>query len=59
MFELEVYFDDSGTDGGSPVAVAAGYVAAKKQWDELTRNWNRVAEESGFDALHMADFLAS
>ena len=26
MFEIELYFDDSGTDGGTPVAVAACYV---------------------------------
>ena len=29
MFELEVYLDDSGTDRGTPVAVAACYVASK------------------------------
>jgi hypothetical protein len=58
MFEFEVYFDDSGTDGGTPVAVAACYVAAKEQWDEFTRNWNEVSEKEGFDCFHMADFVA-
>ena len=40
MFEIELYFDDSGTDGNTPVAVAACYVSTKKQWDEFVRNWD-------------------
>jgi uncharacterized protein DUF3800 len=58
MFELEVYFDDSGTDAGTPVAVAACYVATKTQWDEFVRNWDEVRKEEGFDVFHMAEFAA-
>ncbi len=58
MFEIEVYFDDSGTDGGSPIAVAACYVANKYQWDEFVRNWDEVLEQEGFDAFHMSEFVA-
>jgi Protein of unknown function (DUF3800) len=58
MFELEVYFDDSGTDAGTPVAVAACYVAEKTQWDEFVRNWDEVRLEEGFDMFHMAEFVA-
>jgi len=56
--EFEVYFDDSGTDAGSPVAVAACYVSSKGQWDEFTRNWNEVRQDAGFDAFHMSEFVA-
>jgi hypothetical protein len=58
MFEIESYFDDSGTDAGTPVAVAACYVASKTQWDEFVRNWDEVRAEEGFDMFHMAEFAA-
>lgn len=58
MFDIEIYFDDSGTDAGTPVAVAACYVGQKEQWDHFVRNWNRVREEEGFDIFHMAEFVA-
>src|ERR1700722_7871955 len=59
MFEFEVYFDDSGTDGVTPVAVAACYVASKTQWTEFARNWDEVRAKEGFDAFHMAEFVAN
>jgi hypothetical protein len=58
MFELELYFDDSGTDSGTPVAVAACYVAKKSQWDEFVRNWDQVMADEGFTMFHMAEFVA-
>lgn len=58
MFELELYCDDSGTDAGTPIAVAACYVAGKKQWDEFVRNWDEVRGQEGFDFFHMAEFVA-
>lgn len=58
MFELEVYFDDSGTDAGTPVAVAACYVASKVQWDEFVRSWDEVSAQENFKAFHMAEFVA-
>jgi hypothetical protein len=58
MFEFEVYFDDSGTDGGSPIAVAACYVASKTQWDEFVKDWDKAREREGFDEFHMSEFVA-
>lgn len=58
MFEFELYCDDSGTDGNSPVAVAACYISPKRQWDEFVRNWDEVRQAEGFDAFHMAEFVA-
>lgn len=58
MFELEIYFDDSGTDGGTPIAVSACYVAKKSQWDQFVRNWDKVLADEGFDMFHMAEFVA-
>jgi hypothetical protein len=58
VFEFEVYFDDSGTDGNSPVAVAACYVASKDQWEQFARNWDDVCHTEGFDHFHMSHFVA-
>lgn len=55
---LEAYFDDSGTDGNSPIAVAACYVSSQEQWTEFTRNWTDVARAEGFTEFHMAQFVA-
>lgn len=58
MFDMEMYFDDSGTHEGSPVAIAACYVADATQWKEFCRNWDEARAEEGFDVFHMADFMA-
>lgn len=58
MFEFELYCDDSGTDGNSPIAVAACYVASKCQWNEFDRNWDAVLRGEGFTYFHMAEFVA-
>jgi len=57
-FDLEVAFDDSGTDANSPVAVAACYIASKEQWREFARNWDEVTKAEGFEVFHMSDFIA-
>lgn len=58
MFNFEIYWDDSGTDKRSPIAVAAAYVATTTQWDCFVRDWDRAREQEGFDHFHMADFMA-
>ena len=52
------YFDDSGTDGNSDIAVAACYISAKRGWDEFVEAWDHVRWEEGFDCFHMAEFVA-
>jgi hypothetical protein len=58
MFDIEIYWDDSGTHDSSPIAIAACYVANTTQWKEFVRNWDDAREEEGFDCFHMADFMA-
>jgi hypothetical protein len=58
VFDFELYCDDSGTDGNSPIAVAACYVASKVQWDEFVRNWDEVLRTENFSYFHMAEFVA-
>jgi len=52
------YFDDSGTDGNSDIAVAACYISAKRGWDEFVEAWDRARWEEGFEYFHMAHFVA-
>jgi hypothetical protein len=58
VFDFELYCDDSGTDGNSPIAVAACYVASKVQWEEFVRNWDEVLRRENFSYFHMAEFVA-
>ncbi|MGB7554661.1 MAG: hypothetical protein WBM04_09815 [Candidatus Korobacteraceae bacterium] len=55
---FEAYFDDSGTDHNSEIAVAACYVSTKRGWDDFVKAWDNARWEEGFEAFHMADFLA-
>jgi hypothetical protein len=59
MFDMEMYWDDSGTHDGSLVAIAACYVADSEQWTHFVRNWDEARKEEGFDYFHMADFMAT
>jgi hypothetical protein len=52
------YFDDSGTDGNSDIAVAACYVSTKRGWDDFVEAWDRAGCEEGFEHFHMAEFVA-
>ncbi len=54
------YFDDSGTDRNSDIAVAACYVSAKRGWDDFVESWDCARWEEGFGshAFHMSDFVA-
>jgi hypothetical protein len=54
----EVYFDDSGTDTQSPMAIAACYISTKRGWDQFVDEWDDVRYREGFDVFHMADFAA-
>ena len=52
------YFDDSGTDANSDIAIAACYISTKSGWDQFVEAWDRARWQEGFDAFHMAHFLA-
>jgi hypothetical protein len=41
---LQVFIDDSGWDGSSPVFVLAGYIAPEKQWEEFSDEWQEVLD---------------
>jgi hypothetical protein len=39
---LKAYFDESGTDRGSPWITLAGWVTERDRWGHLTIGWRRV-----------------
>lgn len=53
---FQVYFDDSGTDTRSPMAIAACYISTKRGWDEFVQQWDSVRYSEDFDVFHMANF---
>jgi hypothetical protein len=55
---FEVYFDDSGTDPHSTIAIAACYISTKRSWDEFVRAWDEARRDEGFECFHMVDFAA-
>jgi hypothetical protein len=54
----ETYLDDSGTNAQSEIAIAACYVSTESGWRQFVKEWDVVRYEEGFDAFHMAEFVA-
>lgn len=57
MIYSAIYFDDSGTDAGSEIAVASCYLGHVEQWSALSRNWDEINQQEHFGVFHMADFV--
>jgi Protein of unknown function (DUF3800) len=51
---VEAYFDESGTDGQSPIMAVAGYVMVEDQARRLDAEWKQVLEEFNLEYFHMA-----
>jgi hypothetical protein len=60
MALIKAYFDDSGTDLKSAVAVAACYISDVRRWDLFEAEWKSVLSDAGISecGFHMADFVA-
>lgn len=44
---LAAYYDESGTHGGSPITVLAGFVAGVNEWVPFEREWAKVLRKHG------------
>jgi hypothetical protein len=53
LFLVEVYFDESGTHGDSPVMCVAGYLFTKDQCRKLDQEWLAVLEKHHLPHFHM------
>jgi hypothetical protein len=54
----EAYFDDSGSNAQSEIAIAACYVSTRRSWVEFVNEWDLARHQEGFDTFHMAEFVA-
>jgi hypothetical protein len=53
---LQGYFDDSGSDGKSPLYALAGFLAGSEEWHHLSEEWNeRRKKYPQFTALHTTE----
>ena len=50
---LLAYLDESGTHGGSPNTVMAGFAGTQEQWEGFISEWESVLQEYGRRSLHM------
>jgi len=50
------YFDESGTQRGSPVVAVAGFLAPVKQWERFQAEWARVLQQEGLSFFHATDW---
>ena len=49
---INVYMDESGTHGGAPLMVMAGYVAKLGQWRDFDELWRRILKKRGLTYFH-------
>lgn len=55
LLMLDAYFDDSGTDAESRVAVLAGYLGPAEEWTVLEAEWNAVLRREDLTFYRTAD----
>jgi hypothetical protein len=55
VVNLEAYFDESGSDDGSPVLSVAGYLFEKSKCQEFDLAWKEVLDRYGLPFFHMVD----
>ena len=58
MALLQAFFDESGTDGKSPVVAIAGYVGTEDDWVKVESNWLEALRRYGVRVFHMTHFMA-
>ena len=52
---LTAYFDDSGTDLKSDVAVVAGYLSSVANWESFAKSWQSLLNEYGINRMRRTD----
>jgi hypothetical protein len=55
MAAVQAYFDESGTDEGSPYVVIAGALGNLSSWKTLNAGWHAVLDKHGFKVFHSVD----
>jgi hypothetical protein len=55
LFMIQAYFDESGTQSGSPVTCVAGYLFESEQCLRLDAEWEAALSDFGVSHFHMTD----
>jgi hypothetical protein len=55
---LTAYFDESGTDGRSPIVAVGGYVSTQQLWGQFQREWKQFLTDEGIGVFHTTDLLS-
>jgi hypothetical protein len=55
---LTAYFDESGTDGRSPIVAVGGYISTQQLWHEFQCEWKQFLTDEGLSIFHTADLLS-
>lgn len=55
--DLIAYFDESGTDGRSPIVAVAGYLSTKQNWNEFKVEWQKFLLKNDIEVFHATDLI--
>jgi len=54
---LSGYYDESGTHGGSPMTVLAGFLGPVEQWGKFDREWNKVLRKYSIEYVRAKELF--
>lgn len=54
---LIAYFDESGTDGRSPIVAVAGYLSTSELWDAFQIEWEKFLFNNNIEVFHATDLI--
>jgi hypothetical protein len=55
--DLIAYFDESGTDGQSPLVAVAGYLSTKELWKDFENEWQIFLSNNNIEIFHATNLI--
>ncbi|MCI0596779.1 MAG: DUF3800 domain-containing protein [candidate division Zixibacteria bacterium] len=55
MALFQAYFDESGTNAGSPIVVLAGFIGNLARWEKFNQKWLKILQPAGIKIFHATD----
>jgi hypothetical protein len=52
MADLTAYIDESGTHGGSPLTIMAGFIGYAGRWDAFEHHWRTILTDNNVEYIH-------
>jgi Protein of unknown function (DUF3800) len=52
MADLTAYIDESGTHGGSPLTIMAGFIGYAERWDAFDQHWRTILTDNNLAYIH-------